>query len=290
VARPIRFLQQSILYLLLLAGALIMAAPFLWMVSTSLKPASEIFRMPVRLLPSHVAWSNYSLAVAQANLGRLSINSAVVAISTTTLQVLLGSMAAYAFARLQFPGREVLFLIILMTQMIPFQIAIVPLFIIIRHMPLVGGNDWLGQGGIGLVNSLGGVAVPNLVSAFGIFLLRQFFLTLPVQLEDAARIDGCGEFGIYWRIVLPLSLPGVTVLALFSFVDSWNSFLWPLVVLNKEALYTVQLGLSVFRSQYQTQWHLLMAASTLITVPIVVVFTTGQHYFVRGITMSGIKG
>jgi multiple sugar transport system permease protein len=199
-------------------------------------------------------------------------------------------MTAYAFARLRFPGQNLLFLLILMTQMIPFQIALVPMFIIIKHIPLVGGNNILGLGGIGLVNSLGGIIVPELVSPFGIFLLRQFFLMLPTELEDAARIDGCSEFDIYWRIILPLSLPGITVLAIFAFVDSWNSFIWPLVVLNKESLYTVQLGLSVFRGQYYTAWHLLMAASTIITLPIFFVFMIGQRYFVRGITLSGIKG
>jgi multiple sugar transport system permease protein len=285
-----RLLVRAVLYVLLVAGALVMLTPFLWMVSTSLKEPAEVFRMPIRLLPSHLEWSNYVQAAQMARLGRLSINSFIVSVSTTFFQIFLGSMAAYALARLSFPGRDALFLLILMTQMIPFQIAIVPLFVIIRHMPLAGGNNILGQGGIGLVNNLGGVIAPGLVNAFGIFLLRQFFLTLPVELEDAARIDGCGELGIYWRIVMPLSLPGIAVLALFAFVDGWNSFLWPLVVLNKESLYTVQLGLSVFRSQYQTEWHLLMAASTLITLPIMVVFMLGQRYLVRGIVMSGLKG
>jgi multiple sugar transport system permease protein len=163
-------------------------------------------------------------------------------------------------------------------------------FVMLKHWPLLGGNDLLGAGGHGLLNSYTGLILPAAVGAFGIFLLRQFFMTLPKELEDAARIDGCSEFGIYWRIILPLSTPALATLGIFTFTAAWNEFLWPLLITSKDSMKTLQVGLQVFQTQYTTRWDLLMAGTVIVTIPVLIIFLAGQRYFTRGIAMSGMKG
>jgi multiple sugar transport system permease protein len=204
--------------------------------------------------------------------------------------VLLSALAGYAFARLRFPGNKLLFLLVLATLMVPYQVTIIPLFVIIRHMPLFGGNDILGQGGIGWINSYWGLVVPGAVGAFGIFMLRQFFQTLPVELEDAARIDGAGELRIFWQIMLPLAMPAIATLAIFSFQAGWNAFFWPLLITTTDDMRTIQLGLTVFVQQYSTQWDQLMAATVVATTPVILAFAVGQRLLVRGIAFTGLKG
>ena len=198
---------RAALHVLLIAGAITMILPFLWMLSTSLKPESEIFRFPPNWFPNLWKWANYSEAMHAAPFGRYFVNTAIYAAAITLSNLLLCSMAAYAFARLRFRGRNILFILTLGTMMVPGQVTMVPVFILLKRWPLMGGNGWLGIGGHGLLNSYTGLILPGAVGAFGIFLLRQFFMTLPRDLEDAARIDGCSEIGIYWRIILPLSAP-----------------------------------------------------------------------------------
>ena len=277
-------------HLVLVVGAVAMVLPFVWMVSTSLKPADQLFTVPPTWIPQPVQWSNYTKAMGAGNFGRYAMNSLFLGVANLFTNVLLSALAGYAFARLRFPGRSFLFLLVLATLMVPYQVTIIPLFVIIRHIPLFGGNDALGQGGIGWINSYWGLIVPGAVSAFGIFMLRQFFHTLPQDLEDAARIDGAGEFRIFWQIMLPLAMPAVATLAIFSFQAGWNAFLWPLLITTTDDMRTIQVGLTVFVQQYSTQWDQLMAATVVATLPVIVVFGFGQRLLVRSIAFTGLKG
>jgi multiple sugar transport system permease protein len=281
---------RAALHVLLIAGAITMILPFLWMLSTSLKPESEIFRFPPNWFPNLWKWANYSEAMNAAPFGRYFVNTAIYAAAITLSNLLLCSMAAYAFARLRFRGRNILFILTLGTMMVPGQVTMVPVFILLKRWPLMGGNGWLGIGGHGLLNSYTGLILPGAVGAFGIFLLRQFFMTLPRDLEDAARIDGCSEIGIYWRIILPLSAPALATLGIFTFTAAWNEFLWPLLIMSKDSMKTLQIGLQVFQTQYTTRWDLLMAGTVVVTLPVLVIFLLGQRYFTRGIALSGMKG
>jgi multiple sugar transport system permease protein len=282
--------RKALFHLLLAVGAVTMLLPFLWMISTSLKPEPEIFRFPPVWLPRLWKWANYTQAMQAAAFGRYFINTVIYAVVVTASNLLLCSMAAYAFARLRFRGRNLLFILTLGTMMVPGQVTMVPVFILLKRWPFVGGNDWLGLGGHGLLNTYVGLVLPGAVGAFGIFLLRQFFMTLPRELEDAARIDGCSEAGIYWRIILPLSTPALATLGIFTFTAAWNEFLWPLLITSKDSMRTLQLGLQVFQTQYTTRWDLLMAGTVVVTLPVLLLFLAGQRYFTRGIALSGIKG
>jgi multiple sugar transport system permease protein len=274
----------------LVVGAAIVLLPFGWMLSTSLKPADQLFTVPPTWVPRTLVWDNYVRAMGAGNFGRYALNSLFLALANVVTNVGLSALAGYAFARLRFPGRGVLFVLVLATLMVPYQVTIIPQFVIIRHIPLFGGNDLLGQGGIGWINSYWGLIVPGAVGAFGIFMLRQFFETLPRELEDAARIDGAGELRIFWQIMLPLAMPAVATLAVFSFQAGWNAFLWPLLITTTDDMRTIQLGLTVFVQQYSTQWDQLMAATVVATVPIIAVFAVGQRLLVRGIAFTGLKG
>jgi multiple sugar transport system permease protein len=284
--------QLSILFLYTLATllSLIILFPIYWMLLTSLKLPEEVAQQPYLLFPAHVHVYNYLAAWQSTDFARYFFNSGVISISSALLEVGLCGAAGYAFARLRFPGRGVLFALTLATIMVPPQVTIVPLFVLLKNLPFLGGNDWSGQGGIGLLDSYPGLLVPHVVGAFGIFLMRQFFLTLPGELADAARIDGAGEFAIAWRIYLPLTWPAVATLGIVSFQDTWNDFLWPLVVTKSDAMKTLQLALSIFQQEYNTQWTLLMAATTMICVPIVVLFMLFQRSFKQGVVLSGLKG
>jgi multiple sugar transport system permease protein len=277
-------------HLALGVGAAVMLLPFVWMLSTSLKPADQLFTVPPTWWPRTLEWDNYVKAMEAGNFGRYALNSLFLAVANVVTNVGLSALAGYAFARLRFPGKTVLFVLVLATLMVPYQVTIIPQFVIIRHIPLFGGNDVLGQGGIGWINSYWGLIVPGAVGAFGIFMLRQFFETLPHELEDAARIDGAGEFRIFWQIMLPLAMPAVATLAVFSFQAGWNAFLWPLLITTTDEMRTIQLGLTVFVQQYSTQWDQLMAATVVATVPIIAVFALGQRLLVRGIAFTGLKG
>ena len=274
----------------LIAGGVAMLLPFVWMLSTSLKPADQLFTVPPTWIPHPLQWDTYVKAMSAGNFGRYALNSLFLAVTNTLTNVLLAALAGYAFARLRFPGRSPLFLLVLATLMVPYQVTIIPLFVIVRHIPLFGGNDILGQGGIGWINSYWGLIVPGAVGAFGIFMLRQFFQALPVELEDAARIDGAGEFRIFWQIMLPLAVPALATLAIFSFQAGWNAFSWPLLITTTDEMRTIQLALTVFVQQYRTQWDQLMAATVVATLPVIVVFAIGQRLIVRGIAFTGLKG
>lgn len=256
--------------------AAVMFFPFAWMVATSLTSDAQLFVTPPRLIPSPLQPENYLRIVEAFPIGRFMINSLVVAGASTTLQVTTSALAAYAFARLRFPGRDVLFLVYLATLMVPLQVTIVPLFIEMRYL--------------GFVDSYAGLILPSIASAFGTFLLRQAFLSLPRELEEAAFIDGASHWIVFRRIVLPLSRPALATFAIFAFMGSWNSFLWPLVVTSSQDLMTLPVGLSHLHGRYSTAWNLVMAGATLSVIPILVVYVLAQRHVIRGVALSGLKG
>lgn len=262
---------------LLLAGlAVSMLLPFLWMVSTALMGEMEVYQFPPRFLPSVWRWSNFVEAMQLQPFGRFFLNTAVVAAVSVAGQLLFCSMAAFAFARLRFPGRDRMFALYLGTMMVPGIVTVIPTFLLITTF---GG-----------MNTYWALFTPTLSSVWGIFLMRQFFLSIPRDLEDAARIDGASEWTIFWRIVMPLSRPALATLAVFAFMGSWKDFLWPLLVTNRMEMRTVEVGIAGFSTMYQTDWPHQMAAAVVVMLPIVIVFIVAQRYFVRGITMTGIKG
>ena len=289
ISSLVYLLKRSALYLLLILLAIIFVFPFVWSFLTSVKSTTEIFDQGITL-PSVWRFDNYVNAIQSYNLLRYLFNSVFVSVVVAGAQLILASTAGFAFSRLQFPGRDLLFVAVVATLMVPSQATLVPLFVLVKHWPLLGGNDIWGQGGFGMLDSYWALTVPLFATAYGTFLLRQFFLTLPADLEDAARIDGTSEFGIYWRIALPLSGPALATLAIFAFQNMFNDFVWPLVTTRSDVMKTIQVGLAAFRREGTTDWTLLMAGTMIATVPILVVFMLGQRYFTQGIALTGIKG
>lgn len=274
-ARPrIRYGQIGV-YAFLTVGALIVLLPYIWMVGSSLKYEDEMFRTGWQVIPTRIRWENYSDVWRQYPLGRWLFNTILVASVETLSTILTSVLAGYAFARLRFWGRDQLFYLYLGAMMVPIQVTLIPSFMIVRSL--------------GLLNTYEGIAVIHLVQFSGIFLMRQFFMNIPSELEDAARIDGCSWFRVLWQIVLPVSLPAVAALGILAFTTGWNDFLWPLVVVNKPDIMTIVLGLASMRSE-STAWGPLMAATTVSAVPLTVVYLLFQRWFTQGIVTSGIKG
>jgi multiple sugar transport system permease protein len=274
---PQRLSKSIIVHGLLLALAATMVVPFVWMVMTSLKDGGEVFTVPLEWLPRTWHWENYPRALGMAPFGRFFLNSTIMAVGIVVGRLLFATLGAYAFARLHWPGRDTIFLLYLATMMIPSQVTLIPSFLIIFWL------KW--------VNTYAALIVPSFASAFGVFLLRQFFLSIPNELEDAARIDGCNRPQMLFYVVVPLSKQALAVLALFSFMEAWNAFLWPLLVTTTDSMRTVQVGLSVFKDQfYIIQWPELMAGATVVTLPVLLVYLLAQNYLIEGIAMSGLKG
>jgi multiple sugar transport system permease protein len=270
-------LKRMAIYAAVLVGASLTLVPFLWMVSTSLKTREQLYRFPPEWIPNPINLESYRVLFNPLPFSTFFLNSTQVAVLATVGTLLSCSLAAYAFARLRFPGREVIFALLLATMMIPSQVLLLPLFILYKNI------NWL--------NTLYPLWVPSFLgSAFGTFLLRQFFLSLPSELTDAAKIDGCSHFGIYWRIILPLAGPGLATLGIFTFMGSWNSFLVPLIVISHNNLKTVPLGLAALQGSNEIRLNAVMAASTLSILPILIVFFFAQKYFVQGVVLTGIKG
>lgn len=253
-----------------------MLLPFGWMLATSLKAPPQIFTYPPTLIPNPVMWQNYLDTVQAMPFGRFYLNSLFVAVSVTTIQILTASLAAFAFARLRYWGREILFLVYLATLMIPFQVTMIPNFILISYL------RWY--------DTFYALIVPTAFSAFAVFLLRQYFLGIPVELDEAARMDGASSLRIWARIIMPLSGPVLAALTIFVFLGSWNDFLWPLVVTNSNDTRTIPVGLASFQGQFNTDWHLLMAGSVIALLPVLLVYVLAQKRFVEGITLSGMGG
>lgn len=287
-----RRLKLVLVYVILIPFGLLFVAPFVWLLSASFQPVSDIFSWPPQWIPAHPTLDGYKqfFGAGGAQAGVWFLNSAFVSISVTVLQLFCNSLAAYVFAKRRFPGRSVIFLLFLATMMVPPQVTMIPNYLILQHIPLFGGNDLFGAGGHGMLDSYEGLILPGCVSAFGIFLLRQYMVSIPDELLDAARIDGASEFRIYAQVVLPLCRPVLAATAIFTFMAAWEDFLWPLIIISDPNKFTAPLGLAMFVMKNQTSWSVLLAGSVIATLPMVVVFAVFQRQFVQGIAMSGLKG
>ncbi|MGH2532653.1 MAG: carbohydrate ABC transporter permease [Thermomicrobiales bacterium] len=267
-------------YGLLIAVTLTMVVPFVWMVTTSLKPSGTQFSYPPELIPRDFAWENYERLFTLVPFGRYFVNTLFVTTAIVIGQIVICSLAAYGFARLNFMGRDTLFVLYLATMMIPFQVTLIPSFLMVFRF--------------GWVNTYQGLIIPGISSAFGIFLLRQAFLGVPRDYQDAARLDGASEWRIFAEIFLPLNGPALATLGVFSFMGAWTDLLWPLLIARDQELRTLELGLAYFNASAsafrQVNWPLMMAASVVVMLPVIVVYVFAQRYFVRGITLSGVKG
>jgi multiple sugar transport system permease protein len=280
---------KALIYFVLAVGSVIFIAPFAWMVTASFQSTGDMFRWPPSWIPRNPSFDNYTRFFEQERIGRFFFNSAFVAVTVTALQLFTSSLAAYTFAKRRFPGRDALFMITLATLMIPGQVTLIPNYVILKSIPFFGGNDWLGKGGHGWLDSYWGLIVPQAVTAFGIFLMRQYMRSIPDDLLDAARVDGGTEFRIYWQIVMPLCRPALAALGIFTFSSVWDDFFWPLIIVSSEELRTLPLGLALFVVKNRTAWDLLMAGSVVTTIPVLVIFLAFQRHFIQGIAITGMK-
>ena len=273
---PLRVVGYSVLIMV----TVMMVVPFIWMMTTSLKPTGSEFAWPPELLPRQVDVSNYEQLFTLLPFGRYFLNTVIVTALTVVGQLVICSMAAYGFARLNFMGRDIIFILYLATMMIPFQITLIPLFLIVN--------------GLGWVNTFQGLVIPGISSVFGIFLLRQAFLGIPKDYQDAARIDGANEWRIFAQIFLPLNGPALATLAVFAFMGTWTDLIWPLLIARDQEMRTLELGLAYFsvrpNAYVQPNWPLLMAAAVVVMFPVLVVYFFAQRYFIAGISLSGVKG
>jgi multiple sugar transport system permease protein len=262
-------------YILLTIGALVMVAPFIWMLSTSFKPQAETITFPPQLLPKRPTLENYTQVFERLNMVRLYMNTAYVAVVKTVVNVYTSTLIGYVFGKFNFRGRDVLFYLVLSTWIIPFEVYMIPLYVMMVNMHL-GNTYWA-------------LIIPEISSAYAVFLFRQFMFTIPNDLLDAARIDGAGEWRIFHSIVLPLARPVVATLVAFFFMWNWNDFLWPLIVLTTSDKYLLPLGLSMMVAEFGTQYGMLMAGASLAIVPVLMVFVSVQRYIIEGIALTGFK-
>ena len=264
------------LHVVLVLGALVTLTPLLWMVSASFMSPGESNSFPPRLLPQVPTLQNYVDLFTRLNLARYLLNSTLVAVSATLISLIINSMAGYAFAKLRFAGRERVFHVLLAALVIPGQVGMLPLFLLLRAM--------------GLVNTMAGVVVPFMAGIFGIFMIRQYALSIPDDLLDAARVDGAGEYRIFWNIVIPVIQPILVTLAVFTFLSAWNDFMWPLIVLSDDAKYTLPVALASLSGEHVQDTGLMMAGSVLTVLPVVVLFIVLQRAYIRGVMMGSVKG
>lgn len=265
-----------LLYLMLAIGAVFALLPLVWMVAASFMSAGEANSFPPRLFPDDPTLEHYRTLFTRLNLGRYFLNSVIVAVTATTVSLLINSMAGYAFAKLRFRGRDRLFRFLTLGLVIPVQVSMLPLFLLMREL--------------GLVNTYWGVIIPSLASIFGIFLIRQYAISIPDDLIDAARIDGAGEFRIYWSVVVPVIRPILATLAIWTFLSTWNDFMWPLIVLSDDSMFTLPVALANLSGERVQDTELMMAGSVLTVLPVLLVFLFLQRYYVEGITAGSVKG
>ncbi len=272
-----KVIPRLLIYFVLAAGALVILVPFIWTITTALKTTQQTLKIPIVWIPDPVVWKNFADAWNAKPFATFYANSLIISALNIVGQILSCSLVAYGFARIRFPGRNVLFLVVLSTLMIPFHILIIPRFVLFKTL------GWL--------DSLLPLIIPSFFGgAFNIFLLRQYFMSIPLELDDAARIDGCGHWGIFWRIIMPLSKPALGAVMVFEFLDSWDDFLGPLIYISKEANYTVALGLAAFRNDYFVEWNLFMAAAAVAMAVPLVIFFIAQKYFIEGVQLTGAGG
>jgi len=269
-------LATILVWTALIAGTAIALVPMLWMVFASFMPSGEANTYPPHFLPSHATTEHYRALFTRLNLGRYALNSALVASVVTIVSLAVNSMAGYAFAKLRFKGRDSIFRVLAAGLVVPVQVVMLPVFLLMKEL--------------GLVNTYAGVIIPTLASIFGIFLVRQYTQALPDELLDAARIDGAGEFRIYWEIVVPVIRPILATLAIWTFLSTWNDFMWPLIILTDDARYTLPVALASLAGEHAQDTELMMAGSVLTVLPVLMVFLALQRYYVAGITLGSVKG
>jgi ABC-type glycerol-3-phosphate transport system permease component len=273
-----QLVAPAVTHLLLIVVSMVMIFPFVTMLLTSIMTLSQAYSFPPDLIPKPITLAPYVQALQLRPFHIYLLNSLIVALAITVGRLFTCSLSAFAFARLQFPGRDAIFWVYLSTLMLPEQVTLIPLFFIMKNF--------------GWIDKYQGLTIPFIVTAFGVFLLRQFFLTIPRELEDAAIIDGCGPFGLYWRIILPLAVPGLAALGVLTFVNAYNMFVWPLIVTNSDSMRTIVVGIGLLTADNTnlTNWPRMMAISAFAVIPSLLMFVFGQRYFVQGITLSGLKG
>ena len=270
-----RLLKSGLVHVLVYGGALLALTPFLWMVLTSLKSPAETFAFPPVLVPRDPQWENYAEVMRRVPWGRYVANTLIVAAAQVAIIVVTSSLAAYAFARLAFRGRDALFLLLLGTLMLPGQVTLIPNFLLIHAL--------------GWMDTYQALIVPGIATFLSTFLFRQYFYTIPIELEEAARVDGCSRVGVLWRILLPLSKPVLAVVVLFRFLGAWDDFLWPLIVTSSTDMRLVMVGVAMFEQEEGRAVHLLMAASTIVLAPVLVGFLFAQRYLIEGVQTTGLK-
>jgi multiple sugar transport system permease protein len=280
---------RVVLYVVLSLGSLLMVGPFIWMVLTALKSTGEVGTFT--WLPREFHWSNFVEAMDAAPFLRYFWNSLVLTVGQTALTLVFCTMAGYALAKAPIRGAKGILNYFIALMMVPFQIILVPMFLLVKSIPLFGGNDILGMGGTGWLNTWWALIIPLAIAPLYTFLARQFYVTLPSELADAARVDGLGEFGIFFRIMTPLVKPALVTIGVFQIEAAWNSFLWPLIVTNSDELRPLQVGLAIFsQDPLNVQWPYLMAGATLATLPMIILFIFAQKRFVEGMASAGLKG
>lgn len=266
--------EKTLVALLMILGGILVSIPFIWMISSSFKPESEVLQIPPTLFPANPTLENYLNLFESMNFG-VYLRNTLVIVLFSFLGLFFNAMAGYGFAKFHFKGKEKIFYIVLATMMIPAQVTMIPVYLILNEM--------------GLTNTMAGIILPGLAAAFSIFLFRQFMTTIPTDLLEAARLDGAGEFYIFFKLIVPIAKPIFAVQGILTFIGAWNSFLWPLIIANDESLYTLSVGLSLLQGQYANNFGLQMAGAAFMVVPIIIIFSFFQKYIVEGFTMSGIK-
>jgi len=269
-------LSKGVLYLLLSVGAILMLLPFVWMISTSLKTSNEVMALPPIWIPSELHWDNFRNAAEVAPFGRYFVNSVVVTILSTIGELLTTILAAYAFSRINFYGKGIVFAVLLGTMMVPGEVLLIPNFVTVSEL--------------GWIDSYEALVIPWIASIFSIFLLRQYFFSIPTELSYAAKVDGCSDFKFLWYVMVPLAKPALITIALLKVIGSWNAFLWPLIVTNSQELRTLPVGLSAFTTEAGVKYELLMAASTMVIIPMLILFFIMQKYIISGVARTGLKG
>ncbi|HCI29930.1 MAG TPA: carbohydrate ABC transporter permease [Fervidobacterium sp.] len=269
-------ITEIVVHAILILMALATIIPFVWMISTSFKAPDEIYVFPPRWIPQHPTVNNYKNLFLSTNFGRPFLNTVIVALSITFLSVVLSSMAGYAFAKFRFKGKDNLFFFLLATMMVPGQMTMIPIFLMLKQF--------------GMLNTYAGLILPGVASVFNIFLMRQFIGSIPDELIEAAKMDGANEAFIFFRIILPLTTPALTTITIFTFTGSWNAFLWPLIIAQSEDMYTLPVAVSVLAGQYGENLGMQMAGSTIVIIPVLIMFLFLQRYFIEGIAFTGLKG
>lgn len=282
--------SHYLLSAVMLLISILILLPVILAFLTSLKTMTEIQSPAMKLLPETPVWRNYADAMLEGNWGRYLFNTMYITFFSIVISLLINSLTGYSLARLNYRYKNALFIMILVGMMVPPQVTMIPMVTMLKNVPFMGGNNWMGKGGMGLIDTYAGLIIPQIAGSFGVFLCRQFYLSFPKELDEAAKIDGCSRLGAYCRIYLPMSGPIFATLAIIKGTGAWNEYLWPLIITNTDKMKTVQIALATFNRGTGMVWNQMMAATIVISLPLIILFIIAQKYFVEGIATSGIKG